>query len=679
MTYLSSLNTAVSNLPTRRKIMLAVAVPLGFTVVVGLVAIIKMMQMKTTQDWVDHTQRVLGETSGIVAAAVDMETGMRGFLLAGQDTFLEPYEAGAARAFADLAELRQTVSDNPPQVVRLQEAEEILAEWQTQVAEPQIALRRAVGETRTMDDMADLVGEARGKTYFDAFRAIMSDFAGIEEALMVERQAANDAARVWTKAMIAAAVLVSLVLGGLIAMRIGNDIGLAVRKLTDAMGRLADGDNETFVEGQDRRDEVGEMARATDVFKQNAQRIAAMNEEREADARKMAEMAEAREAAATQEAELAKERELADREARARLDAMMAELDTVVDGALDGAFDRRLPAAFADASLDGLAAKVNRLLEVVDTGLCETGAVLGRVASGDLRQDMEGDFRGAFAQLQRDVNGMIAALRTLIGEIGAGSSSVSSSASELSGTAAELSKQTERNAASLEETSAAVEEISASVKQISTNVADSSANARHARETAQSNESVASEAVSSMERISEASQDISRVVSVIENIAFQINLLALNAGVEAARAGEAGRGFSVVASEVRALAQRSGEAASEITDVIARSDVAVSEGVEKVSAAKASLDEIAGIVFKIAGSIDDASTMISEQSTGIAEISTAISQLDGATQRQAAAFEEITASSAVLAGQAETMRGSIGQFRTSETVEPQATHLKYAS
>ncbi|MEM8625861.1 MAG: CHASE3 domain-containing protein [Pseudomonadota bacterium] len=824
------LDTALANLPTRRKIILAVAVPLVFTVFVGAVAIVKGAQNKHAHDWVDHTQRVLAQTSNIVAAAVDMETGMRGYLLAGQEEFLDPYKEGSGRAFTQLEDLRQTVSDNPPQVARLEEAEAQLRAWQSEVAETQIALRRAIGDAptmndmaaivktgegkaffdafrslidrfidaeqtllaqrqarfdellasgrvtgpqareaidwvthtyrvigeanlilaaaidmetgmrgfllagddaflepyeaglasfsdrvdalaqtvsdnpqqvalldevrdvidnwntetvgpilalrreigdaATMDNMADLVGEARGKAFFDAFRATMADFAAVEEALMLERRAANDALSLNTIFIIAGSVLVSLLLGGFVARRIGNDIGQAVLKLTDGMGKLAAGDNATIIEGQDRKDEIGEMSRATEVFKQNAIRIEALNEERAADAKRLADMAEGREAAAKKEAQLAKERERADRDARERLDAMMTELDGVVDGALDGEFDRRLPTAFADESLDGLAIKVNRLLEVVDTGLTETGTMLGKVASGDLLDDMEGDFRGAFARLQRDVNGMIGALRTVIGDIGAASDSVTGSSAELSATAADLSKETERNAAALEETSAAVEEVSSSVKQISSNVAESSADARQARETAQANEVVATEAVSSMERISEASQEISRVVGVIESIAFQINLLALNAGVEAARAGEAGRGFSVVASEVRALAQRSSEAASEITDVIARSDTAVAEGVKKVSAAKSSLDEIAGIVIRIAGSIDDASTMISEQSTGIAEISTAISQLDNATQKQAAAFEEITASSAVLADQANTMRSSIAQFRTHQTDGP---------
>ena len=102
---------------------------------------------------------------------------MRGYLLAGQDAFLAPYTDGAKR-FKDLvASLSETVKDNPAQVKLLGEIEQTIAEWQRNVTEPTIALRREIGSAKTMDDMADLIGEARGKKYFDAFRAIMVEFA----------------------------------------------------------------------------------------------------------------------------------------------------------------------------------------------------------------------------------------------------------------------------------------------------------------------------------------------------------------------------------------------------------------------------------------------------------------------------------------------------------------------
>ncbi|MFK7763850.1 MAG: methyl-accepting chemotaxis protein [Roseobacter sp.] len=371
--------------------------------------------------------------------------------------------------------------------------------------------------------------------------------------------------------------------------------------------------------------------------------------------------------AAQREVEIAKEKEEADRKAAEAHDAMMNDLSrsfgAVVEAAVEGEFSRRVDARFSDQTLNELAENINLLLGGVDQGLSKTTEALDRVAGGDLTQPMEGEFRGAFGHLQNTVNAMIDELRSLVVEItGSGSTLVSSSA-ELRDTSDVLSKRAEQNAASLEETSAALEELSASIKQVGGSVASASQDAQAARETAQSSEVVATEAAASMASIAEASKEITRVVGVIDDIAFQINLLALNAGVEAARAGEAGRGFSVVASEVRQLAQRAAEASKEIGAVITKSDAAVSEGVEKVSGAKSSLEDIAESVIRISKGVEEISSAIAEQANGIGEITTAVGQIDQNTQKQAASFEEVTAASSLLAGEADSMTTSTARFR----------------
>jgi methyl-accepting chemotaxis protein len=122
--------------------------------------------MNQNEEWVTHTYGVICQANDILSVAVDMETGMRGYLLAGQEDFLAPYTGGAKRFHELVASLSETVSDNPAQVQLLAEIEQTIGEWQENVTEPTIALRRKVGSARTMDDMADLIGEARGKQYF---------------------------------------------------------------------------------------------------------------------------------------------------------------------------------------------------------------------------------------------------------------------------------------------------------------------------------------------------------------------------------------------------------------------------------------------------------------------------------------------------------------------------------
>jgi len=173
--------------------------------------------MQDAQKWVVHTFEMIGRASATLAAAVDMETGMRGYLLAGQDGFLDPYNSGN-KSFHDLvAGLRETVSDNPAQVKLLDEMETTIGGSVKDVTEPTIALRRKIGSAKTMDDMADFIGETRGKKYFDGFRQIMADFSAEEQGLMVVRQTANEEKVSSTYIIIAACIALALAIGGFLA------------------------------------------------------------------------------------------------------------------------------------------------------------------------------------------------------------------------------------------------------------------------------------------------------------------------------------------------------------------------------------------------------------------------------------------------------------------------------
>ena len=157
--------------------------------IVSSVSYFGISELNHANFWVDHTHKVVRKAERILAAAIDMETGMRGFMLAGKDEFLEPYNGGKERFYRLINELKTTVSDNPPQVVRLGQIEGTITEWQEKITEPAIAFRREVGTSRTMDDVATLVGKALGKQYFDKFRGQIKEFTDIELDLMVVRQA----------------------------------------------------------------------------------------------------------------------------------------------------------------------------------------------------------------------------------------------------------------------------------------------------------------------------------------------------------------------------------------------------------------------------------------------------------------------------------------------------------
>lgn len=154
-----------SNLKTKPKILIGICSPMILLLVLAGIAINNVNSITETSKWVDHTRVVLAEASSIVASAVDMETGMRGYLLAGKEGFLDPYKGGEKTTYQRIAALQKTVSDNPGQVERLGKVEKILRDWQSNVTEPTIQLRRDIGDAATMNDMAKLVGEARGKKF----------------------------------------------------------------------------------------------------------------------------------------------------------------------------------------------------------------------------------------------------------------------------------------------------------------------------------------------------------------------------------------------------------------------------------------------------------------------------------------------------------------------------------
>lgn len=461
--------------------------------------------------------------------------------------------------------------------------------------------------------------------------------------------------------------------GAVIVFANNRLIGRPIQKLTETMEVVSSGDLSVELEASKNTHEIGKMTNAMVVFLDNARKARELDEnlkakEKQDAARKQEEAARE----AEREAERLREKEARDKAAEEERAEMMRTLGdsigAVVNEAKVGNFSSRVEANFDDETLKTLSANVNELMNTVDSGLGAAGAALSRVAQGDLTQTMEGNFQGAFHELQVNTNAMIASLKDLVGGISGSTDNLAHSSAELSGTADALSKQTEQNAAALEQTSAALEELSASFKQVDKNISSANDNARAASSSAKEGSSVAVQAAEAMTRINEASGEISKVISVINDIAFQINLLALNAGVEAARAGEAGRGFSVVASEVRQLAQRASEASNEIAGVISRSDTAVSDGVEKVKDAEIALQKISESVIDVSGSIEEVAQAISEQVNGVAEINSAVAQVDRNTQKQAASFEEVTAASKVLSNEAEGLKKSTARFQTGSEV-----------
>ena len=289
---------------------------------------------------------------------------------------------------------------------------------------------------------------------------------------------------------------------------------------------------------------------------------------------------------------------------------------------------------------------------------------LGALAKGDLTAQISEVFPPGYEQLRIDFNHAVDRLEDAMGSISASTDAISTGTSEIAKASDDLSRRTEQQAASLEQTAAALDEITATVKRSAEGAKEAARSTTEARAAAAQSGAVVVEAVDAMGEIEQSSDKISQIIGVIDEIAFQTNLLALNAGVEAARAGDAGRGFAVVAQEVRALAQRSAEAAKEIKTLIANSTAQVARGVKLVGGAGQSLTEIVEKVAEIDRLITEMAQSSQEQATGLTQVNLAVNQMDQVTQQNAAMVEETTAAAASLRSETEGLSRQISTFKT---------------
>ncbi|WP_184719654.1 methyl-accepting chemotaxis protein [Caulobacter sp.] len=458
----------------------------------------------------------------------------------------------------------------------------------------------AAGMLARLDPAIDALAK-EGKAWGDVYNK--------DTAAMVESASRSAKAGSWLTLLFG---LGAAACGMGFALYIGSfKISRPVRSLSRTMTGLADGQLDVTVVGAGRQDEVGLMARAVQVFKDNAVALR------------------------TAQAEQARVSAASDSE-RARSEAV------------------------SSAAAREQAFVMERLANA-----------LSRLSNGDLTVRVTDAFPAGYEAVRDDFNAAIAQLDEAMGGIVAVVGAVGSSADEIAAAADNTARRSEQQAASLEETAAALDEITATVRRASQGAGEASRVVTSTRTDAERSGEVVRGAVQAMTGIEQSSAKIGTIVGVIDEIAFQTNLLALNAGVEAARAGDSGKGFAVVAQEVRALAQRSADAAREIKGLIAASTQQVDEGVRLVGQTGEALDGIVLKVGEIDALVSELASSASEQARGLNEVNTAVNQMDQGVQQNAAMVEQSTAVSHALKGEIAGLTRMIGRFEVSQKARPQ--------
>ncbi|EQA1630074.1 chemoreceptor protein [Enterobacter hormaechei] len=261
------------------------------------------------------------------------------------------------------------------------------------------------------------------------------------------------------------------------------------------------------------------------------------------------------------------------------------------------------------------------------------------------------------------INSLSNNIATLVREIRASSQTAMTLSDQLSSRSAQLSVKTEQQSASLVQTAASMEEMAASTKNNSDNTRLASEQANIATLQARKGGELMGQVANNMQSITDCAQQMTEIISLIDGIAFQTNILALNAAVEAARAGDHGKGFSVVAGEVRSLAHRSAEAAKNIKSLIEVTSHNVTQGVNVVSEAEKNMHDIVTGSGNVSRLMDEISASTSEQEKGISQITQALSELERVTQSNVSMVEELNGSSDVLRNQVIELQTRTRNFR----------------
>ena len=387
----------------------------------------------------------------------------------------------------------------------------------------------------------------------------------------------------------------------IVSLTVGRALSRSVADLSATMEHLADGELELTIDAETRARELNRMARALLVFQRQAI-------------------------------------EKLDLKGRARAERDLNET------------------ARRKAAGDAIEAERDRVC-------VSFGAALARLAGKDLAFRMTEDVPGAYRKLQSDFNQALDEIATALGRVQISAQAIAEGAKEITTASDDLASRTERQAATLEESTASMRDLAGAIN----STAQSSINTKDiitlAKSDATASREVVEKTVGAIAGIMDSSQQIARIVGMIDEIAFQTNRLALNAGVEAARAGEAGRGFAVVASEVRGLAQRSADAAKEIKALIHKSSSEVANGVDLVNATGKAFERIQSQISVIDGGIANIAAEAVDQSSTLKRVNTAIGGIDQTTQQNAAMAEQATAACRSLAIESERLAEMVSEFR----------------
>lgn len=348
---------------------------------------------------------------------------------------------------------------------------------------------------------------------------------------------------------------------------------------------------------------------------------------------------------------------------RSNLQLLIDEGLMLADAAREGKLETRGDTDKFEGSYRDVIKGMNETVENILKPVKEALYCLTEMEQGDLTVTVSSDYKGDHVIMKTAVNSTLDGLNDILNQVMIAVQQVSSGANQVSDSSQVLSKGATEQASSLQEITTTMQQISSQTSKNAENASEANGLAESACGSASDGNQQMKKMLSAMNEINRASVQISKIIKAIDEIAFQTNLLSLNAAVEAARAGVHGKGFAVVAEEVRNLAQRSAKAARETTELIEDTVSKVEHGTKIANATATSLGEIVGGVTKVTELIGEIAVACNEQAQGINQINSGLLQVDHVTQANTANAEETASAAEELTSQADHVKQALGSFK----------------